>query len=246
MLNVLVACLLCKIRVTLPGMTVFLILSVPLAAVSFFTLIGPRFSGTPLLLSDIRTRRLTIRNPIVTAAVAFVPMYALYWTIGADGFSYSPGGLFLHALLRDYFGWFALQSTVSFLLVHRARNLPEQEQYVIHLMVASVLLFLLSIAEVITAGPAMTAGALFLRPLARIALLALIPVALTVADNAQGGGWAVLALILQPIPAAAVAMLFEWIRPVGAVFTLLGLLLATAGVIWAMLWRETEAADPVG
>lgn len=227
-------------------MTIFLILSVPLAAVSFFTLIGPRFSGTRLLLSDIRTRRLIIRNPIVVAAVAFIPMYALFQTVGVDAFSYSPRGLFLHALLRDYFGWFALQSTVSFLLVHRVRNLPEQEQYVIHLMVAAVLLFLLSVAEVITAGPAMTVGELFLKPLARVTLLALIPVALTVADNAQGGGWAVLALILQPIPAAAVTMLFEWIQPVGAVFALIGLLLATGGVLWAMLWKDAEHAVSSG
>jgi len=227
-------------------MTVFLILSVPLAAVSFFTLIGPRFSGTQILLSDIRTRRRIIRNPIVAAAVAFVPMYALYRIVGADAFSYSPGGLFLHALLRDYFGWFALQSSISFVLVHRVRNLPEQEQYVIHLVVATVLLFLLSVAEVITAGPAMTVGELFLSPLARVALLALIPVAMTVADNAQGGGWAVLTLILQPIPAAAVTMLFEWIQPAGAVFTLLGFLLVTGGVLWAMLWKDVEQVPSSG
>ncbi|HKK48998.1 MAG TPA: hypothetical protein VJ932_07865, partial [Alkalispirochaeta sp.] len=94
-------------------MMVFLILSVPLAAVSAFTFIGPRFGGKPLLVSDMRTRRQIVRNPIIVAAVAFIPMYALYRVLGTDVFSYSPMGLFFHALLRDYFGWFALQSAVS-------------------------------------------------------------------------------------------------------------------------------------
>ncbi|MFW5693792.1 MAG: hypothetical protein ACOCYB_01390 [Alkalispirochaeta sp.] len=221
-------------------MTIFLILSAPLAAVCAFTFIAPRFGGGSVLLSDIHTRRRIIRDPMVTAAVAFIPMFALYQVIEADAFSYTLGGLFSHALLRDYFGWFAVQSTLSFLLVRRIKNLPEQEQYVIHLVVATVLLFLLSGAEIVTAGPVMTVEELFLKPLARVALLTLIPVALTVADNAQGGGWAVLALILQPVPAAAMTMLFEWMRPGGAVLMLIGLAVATGGALWAMLRPSRE------
>jgi hypothetical protein len=148
--------------------------------------------------------------------------------------------LFFRSLLLDYFGWFALQSVVSFLLVRRIRNRPENDQYIVHLVVATVLVFLLSVAEVVTAGPVFTAEALFLKPLARMFLLALIPVALTVADNARGGGWAVLALILQPIPAAAMTMLFEWIRPGAAMLVLLALGVGTSGVLWGMLWREPK------
>lgn len=177
---------------------------------------------------------------MVVAALAFIPMYALYRLMGAQLFSYSPSGLFFRSLLRDYFGWFAAQSTVSFLLVRRVRNRPEQEQYIVHLVVAAVLLTLLSVAELITAGPAFTAEELFLKPLARILLLALIPVALTVADNAKGGGWAVLTLILQPLPAAAMTMLYEWIRPGAASLVLVALALGTGAVLWAMMWREPK------
>ncbi|MEX2442379.1 MAG: hypothetical protein WD492_02155 [Alkalispirochaeta sp.] len=224
-------------------MTVFLILSAPLAAAIAYTFIGPRFGGQSSLLSDVPTRRQVLRNPIVAAVPAFIPMYALHTLLGADLFSYSPAGLFFHALLRDYLGWFAVQSTISFLLVRRVKNRPEHDQYMIHLVVATVLLSLLSVAEVVTAGPAMTVEALFLKPLARLSLLALIPAALTVADNAHGGGWAVLALILQPVPAAAVTMLFEWIRPGAAALVLLALFVVTGGVLWAILWREPAHAS---
>jgi hypothetical protein len=221
-------------------MTAFLILSTPLSAVIAYTFIAPRFGGGTSVVSDVNARRQVVRNPTVVAVLAFIPMYALYRFVGADLFPYSPTGLFFRSLLLDYFGWFALQSVVSFLLVRRIRNRPENDQYVVHLVVATVLVFLLSVAEVVTAGPVFTAEALFLKPLARMFLLALIPVALTVADNARGGGWAVLALILQPIPAAAMTMLFEWIRPGAAMLVLLALGVGTSGVLWGMLWREPK------
>ncbi|MFO8042066.1 MAG: hypothetical protein R6U25_02590 [Alkalispirochaeta sp.] len=221
-------------------MTVFLLLATPLAAITAYTFIAPRFGGGTVALSDARTRRQVLQKPIVVGALSFIPLYAIHSFVGPDLFRYSPGGLFFRSFLFDYFGWFAVQSVVSFLLVRRVRNRPEQDQYVIHLVVATVMLSFLSVADVITAAPAMTVEELFLRPLARIALLALMPVALTVADNARGGGWAVLVMILQPIPAAAMSMLYRWIRPGAAMVVLLALLIATGGVLWAMLWRESE------
>lgn len=222
-------------------MTVFLLLATPLAAITAYTFIAPRFGGGTVALSDASTRRQVLRNPIVVGALSFIPLYAIQTLVGADVFRYSPAGLFFHSFLFDYFGWFALQSVISFILVRRVRNRPEQDQYVIHLVVATVMLSFLSVAEVVTAAPVLTVEELFLRPLARVALLALVPVALTVADNARGGGWAVLALIIQPIPAAAMSMLFAWIRPGAATVVLLALVAGTAGTLWAMLWRESKS-----
>ena len=46
-------------------------------------------------------------------------------------------------------------------------------------------------------------------------LLALYPIAITRADTATGGGWAVLFLVVAPFLCAVPAMFAEWLRPLG-------------------------------
>ena len=225
-------------------MTLFLILSAPLVGAAAYVLIGPRFPGFRRPRAGTERIR-TVRNPVVIAAVMFIPLYLVHLVVSsAEWFPYSPGGLFTRALVTDYLGWFLLQSLLSYLVVRRLRNAPEGLQYLVHLIVAVVLLTFLSVAEVIGSDGFWTTEELFLRPLSRGMLLLLFPVGLTVADNARGGGWAVLLLFIQPFLAALAAMWFEWIRPGAAIVAAAVLVAATVVALWMLVFRRGADAEP--
>ena len=107
-------------------------------------------------------------------------------------------------------------------------------------MVAAVMVFLLSLGDIVMGDSLWTAEELFLRPLARVLMLVFFAVALTVADNARGGGWAVLAMLVQPVFAALMSMFFNWIRPGLAVVTLAAMAGLTAVAVWFLLIRPSR------
>ena len=113
-----------------------------------------------------------------------------------------------------------------------------RDQFLLHLVVATVMLTLLSWGDAVVHTGSWTAHELFFRPLIRAAFLLLFPVALTVADTSHGGGWAVLVMILQPLVAALVPMWFEWIRPGAAVGALMVFLIGTGAALWFLLFHR--------
>jgi hypothetical protein len=218
-------------------MTVFLISSPVLVAIIAGTCLAPRFGGPGI--SPIRhLLQPTIWNPVIVSVLAFVPMILLYLVLSRDGlFSYTPGGLFFKALIRDYLGWFAVQSLISFAVVRRGSTRAPADQFVLHLIVGAALLTLLALAELVIADSIWTAEEILLKPFARAILLVLFPVAITVADNARGGGWAALLLLLLPPVPAAMTMYAELIRPGGAVLVAALLAIVATGAVWYLLFR---------
>jgi len=197
---------------------------------------GPGSSPVRYLLEP------TIWNPVIVSVLAFVPMILVYLGLSRDGlFSYTPGGLFFKALIRDYLGWFAVQSVISFALVRRGSKRSPEDQFMLHLIVGATLLSLLAVGEVILADSVWTVDELFLKPFARGILLVLFPVAITVADNARGGGWAALLLIVVPPVPAVMTMFAELIRPGGAILLAVLLAIVAIGAVWYLLFRG--AAD---
>jgi hypothetical protein len=222
-------------------MTVFLISSPVLVAIIAGTFLAPRFSGPGI--SPVRhLLQPTIWNPVIVSVVAFVPMILLYLVLSRDGlFSYTPGGLFFKALLRDYLGWFAIQSLISFALVRRDATRPPVDQFMLHVIVGATLLLLLALGEIVLADGVWTVEEVFLRPFARSVLLVLFPVAITVADNARGGGWAALLLLLLPPVPAAMTMFADLIRPGAAILLAVSLAALAAGAVWYLLFRGDTA-----
>lgn len=223
-------------------MTLFLILFAPLTAISAFSLFRERFAADDVPPVG-RERHRVFRTPGIVAALAFLPIYGLRLLAAPDLFHYSPGGLYLQALIREYLAWLVLQSIVSYLLVRRVRDLPEAHQYVVHLTVAGVMFFMLTVFDIVLADVHWTIEELFYRPLNRSMMLVLFPIALTVADNVRGGGWAVLALVVQPLLASVNFMLAEWIEPGGALAVLVATVGYTGFVVWFLLYRGSRSVD---
>lgn len=218
-------------------MTVFLFAFAPLTAAAALVLLGPRFGPGFEHAAHDRARG-QLRTPLLVVAGLFVPLYGLQLLLRMIDLAYSPLGLFGEALLHHYLVWFLMQSLVSFVAVRRIGDLQPAEQFQVHVVCAGLLVFLLTLADIIGADSLWTAHELFLRPAATAMLLMLVPTALTVADTASGGGWAVLALLIQPMGAAAVSALAEWNRPGGAFAALALLAVGTGAVLWFLL-RDT-------
>ena len=217
-------------------MTLFLITAPLLVGFLSFFVLAPRFGGGKIPGAGFAQ---VVRNPAIVAALSFVPLFIVYLFAQRDtGFGYSPAGLYSYAVVRDYLGWMAVQSVVSYLLVRRIREHPVSDQFLLHLVVATVMLTLLSWGDAVVHTGSWTAHELFFRPLIRAAFLLLFPVALTVADTSHGGGWAVLVMILQPLVAALVPMWFEWIRPGAAVGALMVFLIGTGAALWFLLFHR--------
>jgi hypothetical protein len=217
-------------------MTLFLLVSAPLTAYLAYTVFVPAFGGVVLSAGDLRARAL--RNPLIAGALAFIPMYALYSVLDEPAaFGYSPAALYLHALVRDYLGWFGLAAAVSFVVVRPLRGSPAAEQYLAHLSFLVVPTAFLAVAEFITGDSVWTIYELFLKPIARSVMLIIFSIGLTVADGVRGGGWAVLGLIVIPALAALVPMWHNLLQPGSAVLSLVALLVLSGGTVWLLLYR---------
>jgi hypothetical protein len=215
-----------------------------LGAVGCLALIGPRL-GAVSRLSDIPFSVATIRDPMVKAFFLFFPFY-----LGRLGFfrfvesDYSPVGLYLYYLIADYLGVFLVLTVLAFFVNRSLRTRDSLEQYLGYLSFFAVFLGLTFLMDSVLHDGYWTLYELFLRPLVSLALLVLVPLSVTRADNATGGGWAVLILIAAPFPAAAPAMWSELMRPGAASVATAGMLLLTAAAVYWEAFRETGRAEP--
>ena len=218
-------------------MFLYLIVSPTLTAAAAFLFLGRILDGASIPRSRDEWESL-VRDPALKAVAVFVPAYIIYLALSQPAlFDYSPGGLYLRFAVRDYFGWFALLSVAMYLTTRPMRRRAAGEQYLAYLVFYTVAITLLSIADVLLHDGVWTVEELFLRPTTRALLLAMYPIAFTVADTARGGGWAVVLMVIQPLVAAAVPMWFEWLRPGYSLIALAGLALVTACGVWWLARR---------
>lgn len=224
-------------------MTVFLFAFAPLTAATALLYIGPRF-GSGLESNGFQAGYQRLRSPALAIILLFVPLYGLQLLLRLIDLPFTLIGLFGEALLHHYFAWFGMQSLISFVAVRRIGGLRPAEQFQVHAASAGLLLFLATIGDIVGADNVWTAHELLIRPLATMALLLVVPTALTVADTANGGGWAVLALLVSPAAAAGVSTLAEWNRPGAAVIALVLLLAGSAGTLWFLLRAPVERHVP--
>ncbi|MCG8480664.1 MAG: hypothetical protein MI724_16340 [Spirochaetales bacterium] len=218
-------------------MFLYLIVSPALTVVAAFFLLGGRLDGASIPRGRDEWESL-VRNPALAAVGAFIPIYIVYLALSTpDLFQYSLGGLYLRFAIRDYFGWFALLCVAAYATARSRRQRTAGEQYLAHAVFFTVAVTLLSIADVLLHDGVWTAEELFLRPTARALVLVMYPIAVTVADTARGGGWAVVLMVIQPLIAALIPMWFEWLRPGYSLISLAGLVLVTLCGVGFLLFR---------
>lgn len=181
-----------------------------------------------------------VRNPAVKSFFLFVPIYVARRAVFRfSDFEYSLQSLYLRYLFLDYLGPLVLLGGLAFFMNRALRRESPLSQYIGYLSFFTVYVVLFGLAEALFHDGYWTVYELFLRPVLTVVLIALYPMAITRADTATGGGWAVLYLVAAPFLCAVPAMLAEWLRPGAAVLATAGCVAAAAGAVWWELFRGT-------
>lgn len=219
-------------------MFVYGILAPALAAVASVSFIAPALGGAPDLASGDRDRYL--RDPAIKAFLYVVPVYLLllaYRHLIPLDRTYRLINLYLHALVGNTFG-FALFIALGAVFSNRhLRGGAPGELFTAHTAFFAVAYTVLAAADAASHSGVWTTWELTMLPVLWISTVVVFPLSLTVADTVHGGGWAALLLVVQPLVAAVVPMLAEWLLPGAAVAATLGVVALTGGALWGFAFR---------
>ena len=224
-------------------LAVFPIIFPVLGSIAFLSFFAPRL-GASSVLFGVPFHAGNVRNPAVKSFFLFVPIYLVRLAVFRfSDFEYSLQSLYLRYLFIEYLGPFVLLGGLAFFMNRAVRRESPVEQYIGYLTFFTVHVVLFFVAEAFLHDGYWTVYELFLRPVAMVVLLALYPIAITRADTATGGGWAVLYLVVAPFACAVPAMLAEWLRPGTAILSAAGCVTLAAGAIWLELFRGTGSVS---
>ncbi|MDA3950789.1 MAG: hypothetical protein PF508_16400 [Spirochaeta sp.] len=226
-------------------MALFPIIFPLLGSVAFLAFFAPQI-GVSSGPSGVPFHAGNVRNPAVKSFFLFVPLYVARLAVFRfSDFEYSLQSLYLRYLFLDYLGLFVLIGGLAFFMNRAVRQEGPLEQYIGYLTFFTVYVVLFSVADAFLHDGYWTVYELFLRPVAMVVLLALYPMAITRADTATGGGWAVLYLVIAPFLCAIPAMLAEWLHPGAAILSAAGCVALAAGAIWWELFRNPISVSAV-
>lgn len=219
-------------------MFIYAILAPVLAAFASISFVAPALGGAPDLASGDRQRYL--RDPAIKAFLYVVPVYLLVLAyrhlIPLDG-TYRLVNLYLHALVGDTFG-FALLIALGAVVFNRdLRDGAPGELFTAHTAFFAVAYTVLAIADSAGHPGVWMTWELAMQPILRVSTVVVFPLSLTVADTVHGGGWAALLLVLQPLVAAVVPMLAEWLLPGAAIAATVAVVALTGGALWGFAFR---------
>lgn len=204
------------------AMFLFLVVSPLLAAAIAVLVVTPRLSGGPDVAS-VETRDRVLRNPALLAlAWSVLPILFTFAYVTWVPWHYRPLSLYLYHLFGEHLTITVFLAAGSFLATRRLRDDSPATLHMAHLTFVAVGCTVLAVLDALLGGPVPTLYRSALLPLTRAALVVLLPVAMTVADTARGGGWAVAAIAVYPFVAAVPAMFAEWLRPLAAFGSAIG------------------------
>lgn len=205
---------------------------------AFLMFFAPRFGATTEVTS-FPLNTMTIQNPIAKglffAVILYIGRIAFFRFVD---FSYTPGDLYIRYLLGDYLGPSWLTAGAAFFFNRRLRDEDSVSQFVGYLVFFTFVAVVFSVGDALLSDSYWTGYELFLRPVLTTALLALFPVAITSADNADGGGWAVLILVIAPFLCGLPAMWSEWLSPGLAAFAAIGVVAFSVAAVYWLLFRS--------
>lgn len=219
-------------------MALFPIFLIVFGTTAFLAFFGPRFGAVDRFSSFPFGPR-TVRNPAVKALFFAVVLYltrlAFFTYIS---FAYTPGGLYLRYLIGDFLGLFGAISIAAFFFNRHVRKEETVAQYVGYIVFFGTVILLVTFADAALNDSYWTLYELIVRPLLFLAMLAVVPVSITSADNADGGGWAVLAIVASPFICALPPMWLEWLRPGLGIAALGGAVALIGASIYWLLFRR--------
>lgn len=223
---------------TVPSvMALFPIFLIVFGVTAFLAFFGPRF-GAVDRFSSFPFGPTTVRNPAAKALFFSVVLYvARLAFFSYVSFAYTPGGLYLRYLIGDFLGLFGVISVAAFFFNRRVRDEETLAQYVGYLVFFSIVILLVTIGDGLQNDSYWTLYELIVRPILFLSMLAIIPVSITSADNADGGGWAVLAIVAAPFICAVPPMFMEWLRPGLGIMALVVVIALMSAAIYWLLFR---------
>ena len=196
-------------------MVLFPLMFIVCGATALLAFFGPRF-GAAERFSSFPLGATTVRNPAVKALFFAVALYmARLAFFTYVSFAYTPGGLYLRYLFGDFLGLFGAISIAAFFFNRRVRDEKTVAQYIGYLVFFSTVILFVSIGDGVRNDAYWTLYELIVRPILFVVMLAVIPVSITSADNADGGGWAVLVIVASPF-VCALPPLFLGAAPPGS------------------------------